>query len=213
MHREDAKIIEIQNAPQYRVIKTQEQYFLIDTDNNKLGIFFFPLNWLLPQKGYKLVETDCRNLFVNQKNGPIGKILITLAAVVGAIWGRFSTIRLENTRTYPDSLIILVFLTVIISSIILRYFIGQLRGKKVKKIVDLNERQTVTIYIRPKFINLQMIGFLLLYFLFLILIFSTIMLLFRYHSLILVGLLLLFILSLSFMNAAAFREGKYRIKW
>lgn len=211
MSKREGKIIEIQNAAQYRVIETQKQYFLIDIDNNILGTVFFPLNWLVSQRGYVLSEADYQRLLTNQKNSQIGKVFIALFAAVGAIWGRFSTIQLEVTQTYPTFLKFLVLAIVIGLSIILRHLICQLRGRRVRKLIDLNDRQSVHLYIRPRVINLQMISFLFLYFLFLMLIFLTILLFFRYNNPILVFFLLLFILSLSFTSAASFREGAYMV--
>lgn len=133
----------------YRLMDSETERYLIDTDISTLGYLCFAINWLVPQKVYQLNERDMYDLKVQhvESNKINGVHLVMVGLVIGVcnflipMWVRNAYSNSEITYQQilqmgdnliaipPIAYIVLMLVSYTIPAVIIRVFLS-IRAKK-----------------------------------------------------------------------------------
>lgn len=204
-----AIISEIRNATYSRLIKTESNYYLLEIDHQWLGIIFFPLNWVLPQKVYPITESEFLTPLQKLSRKSLRK---GLAIGLGLSIYKISSLVLSDEKIlFGYSL----FFSIVLSFIgvaLLRYLVYRLGKKKVEKLIDISTVKEKIVFLRPSTFNLKVLRVFLFYLLFMLapLILTTYML-FVTRSLMHLFYFAVCLMVVTLLNGAAFFSGEYRL--
>ncbi|MBP2622604.1 DUF443 family protein [Streptococcus oricebi] len=205
-------ISEIQNNPRYRLIQADGNRWLMDIDNNKISILFYPLNWLVAQKVYRISDKEFSKLATIHSGSRLGKSLIPVSAILGVILARVLKLDLAISPRVGDLTFFLVLvMALVFISLFIRFVSTELRARRIEKMIDLKTLQVEKVYIRPT-LNGQMIKFFLSYLLMLFLTVFSFALFLMYDSWLFTILFTIIFIGLLFTNFLSFTEGEYLLR-
>lgn len=199
----------------YRIIQIADDYYLLDMEKSIWLMFMPVLLWLMPQKIYKIDADIAKELSVPTSYTSESKGIVWLGAGGAAVLTPLVQPLLDQAigSTIIVNLLLLMIVTTILIS--LKLYIRKSLLNKVSNTVDIDQLETKTIRIWPKyfmqyinpFIFIIFIGFFVVGSFYLFLILSDLIPLIGF----LVALSLLLILNMFFIDPRFGKKNFYRV--
>jgi uncharacterized membrane protein (TIGR01218 family) len=208
-----SEVHHIHKNMRYRMIKSDNSYYVFDLDSSFL-VFFFPfLNWMKSHIVYKVSDNDkLEQLNVMENKNKLGAGLLLFTGGLSVFGGNLLSLvvdRFDIQTTQIVSYCLLLISTFLV--IYFRFRISRKSRKKLCDIVQLEELETEKIRIRPQ--SLKHFSFVLVAYIFYFLV--TLASSIAFIELPNYILLLCFILFLFFtliVNGLTLKVGKNKIK-
>lgn len=138
---------------QYRIVYMDGEHYILDVESSVWPIFIPFLFWIMPQKMYKIDTETVEKLKIppDQKNKMGSLILIGIggSAVLSQILKPILDFTI-GTAMLVNALLLIITGAIII---FLRLYTRQYLRNRLRKTVDTDKLESVTIKVRPKYIK------------------------------------------------------------